>query len=103
MSTVAYPEILFGGAIGHFWLKRPKNFKFFCKLKAKTQFYLVHNSLGLGGTNAPLHPLLHVNLLLKDPVIFTQAKSGKNLKKIKPNNSEFLERMSQHRFLIKHI
>ncbi len=33
----------------------------FCKLKAKTQFYLVHNSLSLGGPNAPLATLLILN------------------------------------------
>ncbi len=29
----------------------------FCDLKAKTKSYPLHNSLGLGGANAPLHPL----------------------------------------------
>jgi hypothetical protein len=29
----------------------------FCAVKAKTEFYLVKNSQGLGGANAPLHPL----------------------------------------------
>jgi hypothetical protein len=36
-----------GGAVGHFGQKSPYILSF-CKLKAKTQFYLVHNSLGLG-------------------------------------------------------
>jgi hypothetical protein len=30
--------IWFGDAVGHFWLKKPFSFKFFCELKAKTQF-----------------------------------------------------------------
>ncbi len=34
--------------------RRGPNILCYCELEAKTEFHLMQNSLGLGGTNAPL-------------------------------------------------
>jgi hypothetical protein len=48
----------------------------FCKLKAKTQLYLVHNSLGLGGCKCPIAPPLATLLDMIDIIMFRLNESS---------------------------
>ncbi len=54
-QSVAQPEIRFGGAVRHFWPKRPSNFKFLFN-ESRTYSLSSEKQSRFGVAYAPLHP-----------------------------------------------